>query len=149
MLFNVVEDREAVPIDASSLELVDSEVPAGESSGDAFSMTWRTHTMVLCPGSLYRTSPCSTSLNCGVASCLHLHPYPGHFPNPEQLRRLYLSLEAAHSPWLAEHGAADHHPPATREDNSVMPFMLPSSPRAQPRIEFYRIHIFMQPLPLP
>ena len=44
MLFNVVEDTEAVPIDASSLELVGSEVPAGESSGDAFSVTWRTHT---------------------------------------------------------------------------------------------------------
>lgn len=49
VLFNVAEDTEAVPIGASSLELVDSEVAAGESSGDAFPVTWHTHTIGALP----------------------------------------------------------------------------------------------------
>lgn len=56
VLFNVVKDTEAGSADASSLELVDSEVPVGESDGDALCALWCTP-LVPCPDSLYGASP--------------------------------------------------------------------------------------------
>lgn len=132
----MVEDTEAVPIDASSLELVDSEVPAGESSGDAFSMTWHTHTMVLCPGSLYRASPCPTCLNCRGGRLSAPASLFWTFPSPRIAQEVVPVSRGSSQP-MTEHGAADHHPSATREDSSVMPFMLLSSSRAQLRVEFH------------
>lgn len=56
VLFNVVKDTEAGSADASGLELVDSEVPAGESDGDALYALLCTP-LVPCPDSLYGASP--------------------------------------------------------------------------------------------
>ena len=56
VLFNVVEDTEAGSAGASSLELVDAEVPVGESDGDALYALWCTP-LVPRPDSLYGASP--------------------------------------------------------------------------------------------
>lgn len=95
----MVEDTEAVPIDASSLELVGSEVPAGESR------KWRcffrdvahTHHGAL-PRFPYRTSPCSTSLNCGVVFIVCTCTLILTFPSPRTAQEVVPLLEAAHSP---------------------------------------------------
>lgn len=56
MLFNVVKDTEAGSAGASGLELVDSEVPAGGSDGEA-PYALLCIPLVPCPDSLYGDSP--------------------------------------------------------------------------------------------
>lgn len=55
VLLNVVENTEAGGADASSLEFVDSEIPAGKYTGDALYTLWCTP-LVPSPDSLYRAS---------------------------------------------------------------------------------------------